>query len=476
VRLRWHREHERQETRGEFAEAINKVAREIGENVGCGERLVARWEDGEISRPRPVYRRVLKAMGASLPAAMAVPWPRPASLPSVRDDDPDRLAQPENGDPRAASSSLQFESGWLQGVGTAVELWRHDAERRELLRNAAFTAAAFATPAMRWLTAYEPDRPQRSGRVRVGRPEVHTIREMTAVWRSLDNRYGGGHAREAAVSYLHGQVAPLLRDGRYDTSIGTALFSAAAELTQLVGWMAYDSGRHGLAQRYFIQALRLARAGADAALGAEILAGMSHQAVYLGDGATGVDLARTARAAAEKAAVPALIAEAHVMEAHAHAVNHDERSCTVGLTAAEKMLDRADRGADPQWIGYFDEAYLAAKFGHSFAALGLGEHAERFGQRSLRMDGRYVRGKVFNLALLAGSYLSRSRPEPEQACAVGSQAVALATDLRSARAVRYLTELGERLTPFRTVPGVRAFLVELDVLRPSGVAIEEHRL
>ncbi|MGH3452189.1 MAG: hypothetical protein ACRDQW_16000, partial [Haloechinothrix sp.] len=64
----------------------------------------------------------------------------------------------------------------------------------------------------------------------------------------------------------------------------------------------------------------LPQAGGDIALGAEILAGMSHQAVYLGEGTTGVDLARTARAAAEKAGVQALIAEGQVMAAHAHAV------------------------------------------------------------------------------------------------------------------------------------------------------------
>ncbi len=41
-----------------------------------------------------------------------------------------------------------------------------------------------------------------------------------------------------------------------------------AELTKLAGWAAYDLEKHGLAQRYLIQALRMARAAGDAALGA----------------------------------------------------------------------------------------------------------------------------------------------------------------------------------------------------------------
>jgi len=488
VRLRRHREFVRRETREEFAEALNGLAERLHENVSCGARLVARWEAGEVGNPRPVYQRLLATLEAPLPNARGLPLSRPDDLPSVIVSSSEAAEGPTTGRPRRAEqpaggastvgTGLLFAPGWREGVGNAVELWRHDAERRGLLRASVFTAAAFATPAMRWLTTDERERPEGAGSLRVGAPEVDTIREMTAVWRRLDNRYGGGHARDAAVGYLHGQVAPLLRDGRYDGSVGAGLFSAAAELAQQVGWMAYDSALHGLAQRYFIQALRLAQAGGDAALGAEILAGMSHQAVYLGHGATGVDLARIARAAAVKAGVPALVAEAQVMEAHAHAVTGEERSCTVALTAAEKTLDLADRGNDPQWIGYFDEAYLAAKFGHSFAALGQGERAERFAQRSLDMDGRYVRGKVFNLALLAGSYLSRPRPEPERACAVGSQAVALAADLRSARAVRYLGDLGGRLVPYGDVPVVRDFLTGLAGVsggRP-GEAVEEHRL
>ena len=54
-----------------------------------------------------------------------------------------------------------------------------------------------------------------------------------------------------------------LIDGRYDVATGRRLLSAVAETTQLAGWATYDAGMHGLAQRYLIQALRLA-AGAVA--------------------------------------------------------------------------------------------------------------------------------------------------------------------------------------------------------------------
>lgn len=62
IALRRIREHERHETRSEFAEALAQMAREMGESVHPSERYVARLEDGDISCPRPAYRRALVAL------------------------------------------------------------------------------------------------------------------------------------------------------------------------------------------------------------------------------------------------------------------------------------------------------------------------------------------------------------------------------------------------------------------------------
>lgn len=57
--LRRIREEERHESRAEFATALTKAAREMGESVEPSERYVARLEDGEVAYPHPPYRRVL---------------------------------------------------------------------------------------------------------------------------------------------------------------------------------------------------------------------------------------------------------------------------------------------------------------------------------------------------------------------------------------------------------------------------------
>lgn len=353
------------------------------------------------------------------------------------------------------------EHSWRDDLRAAVRLWEGDVNRREMIRQVAFTSAGYTLPALHWFTSPHGQPVAASGGRTVGQPDIETIREMSTTYRRLDNQYGGGHARNAVTRYLHQEVTPLLTDGRYDPATGRSLLSAVAELTQLAGWQAYDLAEHGIAQGYLTLALSLARAAEDAGMGAEVLAAMSHHATYIGHAASGVDLARAARQTAHRAGIAVLTAEAYVMEAHAHAVNRDEKACTAALHQAEVALDRADRSGNPQWLGYFDEAYLSAKFAHCFHALGKPVHAERFASRSLRMDERYVRGKSFNLALLASVQVQRG--EPDRACAIGSEALALAAQLRSSRAVRYVRDLQAQLGPYRRRPVVRQFISRVDV-------------
>ena len=63
--------------------------------------------------------------------------------------------------------------------------------------------------------------------------------------------------------------------------------------------------------------------------------------------------------------------------------------------------------------------------------LGEAGHAARYARRSLDMDGRYVRGRAFNLCLLATAYAAQG--EPVQASVAGRQALDLTVCLTWAR-------------------------------------------
>lgn len=94
-----------------------------------------------------------------------------------------------------------------------------------------------------------------------------------------------------------------------------------------------------------------------------------------------------------------------------------------------------------------------------FRDLGDAGHATRYARRSLDMDRRYVRGRAFNLALLATAHASQD--EPEQAVHAGRQALDLTVRLHSARSVRYVRDIARRLKHRAGVSAVRNFTNEV---------------
>lgn len=182
---------------------------------------------------------------------------------------------------------------------------------------------------------------------------------------------------------------------------------------------------------------------------------MSHHAVHVSQPVLGIDLARAAGATAERLGLDLLMAEAAAMEAHGLARLGDERACADAMARAEQALGRADRDTAPDWLGWFGEAYLAAKFAHCLRDVGRPAEAEPYARRSLDMDGRYLRGRMFNTALLATVHAEKG--EVEEACALGIQAVDMAAQMSSRRAVEYLGDLRARLRRYGDAAEVRVF-------------------
>ncbi|MFD4433452.1 hypothetical protein [Nocardia sp. NPDC058497] len=199
--------------------------------------------------------------------------------------------------------------------------------------------------------------------------------------------------------------------------------------------------------------MRQARAAGDAALSAEILGAMSHQAVYVGRAGDAVDLARAAQIAARTAGSPNLEAGCLMVEAHGHAARSDRSTCTTTLASAERAFDRTDTHR-PAWLAYLDTAYMSAKTAHCFRDLGDHKRAIQLAFDSLNMSDGYQRGRTFNLCLLASSLASE---DPHEAVNVGEQALTLAGEVESKRTGAYLRDVRARLTPHDSIPAVAAF-------------------
>ncbi|MEY9875893.1 tetratricopeptide (TPR) repeat protein [Streptacidiphilus sp. MAP12-33] len=408
-------------------------------------------------------------------------------------------------------AGLEFAESPAEAVDIVASMWRKDTGAHSELRRIAFTPAGLVVPSRDWLIGRTDDRvaretPQDLGRTgipaqnrrdgagaagsagagpgttpgggtaseqaaalrgvpRVSRGDVAAMRAVGDLFRALDNAYGGGHARQALIRYLESEAEPMLR-GRYNEAIGRALFGAVADLTRLAGWTSYDIGAHGLAQRYFVQSLRLAQAANDRLYGGYVLVTMSRQAVYLGHGREAVQLARVAQQGVGSTAPIAAQALMHAAEARGHGLLGDARSCTAALVRAERAL-QASHGGDelPSWARFFDEAQLADEFAHCYRDLQQWRPAAQHAERSLRLRPQtYARSRVFCRVVLATSRLGLG--ELDEACAAATEALRGVTEMRSLRAVEYLRDFARRLAPYRGNPSVRAFE---EAARTAGV-------
>ncbi|MFJ8729750.1 regulator [Streptomyces bauhiniae] len=378
-------------------------------------------------------------------------------------------------------AGLEFAGTPEEAVDIVSGLWRKDSGSHAELRKIAFTPAGLVVPSRDWLIGKADDRVAREPAVRVPaqarpaeagpvrapvaeRPSGHRVtggdlaalRSVGELFRALDDQYGGGHARQALVRYLEHECEPMLR-GSYSEQTGRRLFGAAADLTRLAGWTSYDIAAHGLAQRYFVQALRLAQVAGDRAYGSYVLVTMSRQAVYLGHGREAVQLARVAQQGIGTGATPVVQALLHATEARAHAVLGETRACTGALVRAERALETARPGDDvPHWARFFDEAQLADELGHCHRDLHQFRAAAQHAERSLRLrSATHARSRLFSRVVLATARLGLG--DLDQACALAAEAAAQAAEMRSVRAVEYIRDFERRLEPYRDAPPARGY-------------------
>ncbi|MFI8101725.1 sporulation protein [Streptomyces sp. NPDC086023] len=289
---------------------------------------------------------------------------------------------------------------------------------------------------------------------RVGHSDVAKLREAAEDARRWDSKYGGGDWRSSMVpECLRVDAAPLLL-GSYSDEVGRALFGATAELTRLAGWMAFDTGQQEAAQRYYIQALRLARAAADVPLGGYVLASMSLQATYRDFADEGVDLAQAAIERNRGLATSRTMSFFRLVEARAHAKAGDSAAAGAALRAAEGWLERAREGdPDPSWLGFYSYDRFAADAAECYRDLKLPRQVRRFTEQALsRPTEEYVRSHGLRLVVSAVAELESGNLDA--ACAQGTRAVEVAGRISSARTTEYVRDLLHRLEPYGDEPRV----------------------
>ncbi|MET8042862.1 Tat pathway signal protein [Micromonospora sp. NPDC005215] len=343
-----------------------------------------------------------------------------------------------------------------------LTLGRADLERRAFGLTALYSLAALAVPLDSWQNIVDRGRQARGGGAAVGRHEIDAVRDMLAVFSKADERFGGGHARLAVVQYLTSDVAGYLQ-GRFASDHDRrAMFSLAAELAYLSGWKAFDSSLHGLAQRYYLQSLRLANEADDRALAGFTLRAMAHQAVDLGHGPEALQLASSSLEWSKGRATPAATALFTILTARGYAATGDTARTTAAGAAAEVHLANASPDDEPSWIrtSGFTETSLASQVGQALRDLGDLPTAETELRRSIatRNTEAYRRIHTLTLANLADVQCARGRLR--EATENWNHAMDSMTGVQSGRATVAVRNMRSRLSSLG--PRLPTFAQQLD--------------
>ncbi|MDF4251534.1 sporulation protein [Streptomyces sp. WMMB303] len=474
-----------------LARRVNDLGAQRGLTLRYDKTSVARWVSKGMVPQGAAPHLIAAAIGSKLGR------PVPLHEIGLADADP----TPEVG--------LAFPRDVGAAVKSATDLYRLDLAGRRgggsIWQSLAgsFAVSAYATPASRWLitpadssvarhlellegappsadgTEAGPDAPAESGvregqdalegqegreggaeadevgtPLRVGHTDVAKLREAADEARRWDSKYGGGDWRSSMVpECLRVDAAPLLL-GAYTDEVGRSLFGATAELTRLAGWMAFDTGQQEAAQRYYIQALRLARAAADVPLGGYVLASMSLQATYRGFADEGVDLAQAALERNRGLATARTMSFFQLVEARAHAKANEAQACAGALAAAESWLERSREGdPDPCWLDFYSYDRLAADAAECYRDLKAPRQVRRFTEKALSQPKEeFVRSHGLRLVVSAVAELESGNLDA--ACAAGVRAVEVAGRISSARTTEYVRDLLHRLEPYGDEPRV----------------------
>ncbi len=213
------------------------------------------------------------------------------------------------------------------------------------------------------------------------------------------------------------------------------MFSAAAEMAYLAGWMTFDDDEHHAAQRYFGTATKLAAEADNEPLVGHILRAMAHQAIDLGYLRDGLALAEASVSGARySTATPRERSLLMVVYAKALSAGRNTRTAATALLAAEKDLAAAsDAVAEPARLFFFSGASLAHETGCALRDSGELRGAAAQFETSVRKRkaSAFARTHAVTLGYL-GSVQAR-QGDLEQACATWSSALSAMGRVQSGR-------------------------------------------
>lgn len=331
-----------------------------------------------------------------------------------------------------------------QAIDRAAAFWRSDVKRiRPGEGKPVLTGPAAIAPVFEWENPPDDTDVSNNGRRAVTAGDVTMIAEARARYERMYRRVGGVPVLPRVIGFLDERVAPLLRES-YDDATGRQLMRAAGGVVAIAGICLYDTDRQAAAQRYFFDALRLAKASADRSFGGYIVALLANQSMCLGRYRQVVQYAETAMRAARTYLSPALMSDLCSLQSRAYARMGDRSKCHEQMRLAEQLAHRVRACEEPPETGYVQPGLTETQYAEALRQLGDLEPAQTYAEEALNTaDQCHVRGQVHRYATLA--MVLAARGEIEQGADTALQMLDRAQGMESRRIRDHILAVSEAI-------------------------------
>lgn len=413
------------------ARAVRAVAAEAGDPLRTNKSAVAHWIAGRSEPNAKTVGYLTEALSRRLrvplsPAELGLPAPP--------------------GEPDLGLSLAVDPAEALAALGRA------DMERRSFVTGAVYSSAATALPLALFESAGRASAAD-SGRT-AGTSDIATVWEMTAFFTDIDERRGGSYGRSAVINYFTEDVLPLCRATFRTTTQRKEILLATASLTCLLGWKAFDAGERGLAQRYYLHALRLTKEADSDPHSAFVLRAMVQHAVLLGRPENTLAMADQALSLASGKVDASTMSLFVMIRARALALEGQPRLAIAEAARAAEMAAGAE-GEErvPNWSALWSPPAIQVAHGTAQLLIEVGDYAsaERLFAQAARAhaDERPEARRYGGTELLSQAEIQCRLGRVEEACHTWNLGLDQLSGVRSTRTAEAVRRMRGSLAQYR---------------------------
>ncbi|MEY9997312.1 transcriptional regulator with XRE-family HTH domain/tetratricopeptide (TPR) repeat protein [Streptomyces sp. V4I8] len=449
----------------EFREARNYSLRGLAEKTFMSHSKLQKWENGDRA---PKDRSEVEQVDSLLRAGglLVDLWERIGSGVSTRRHVSVSAPHVSDASIELATAASQQAASDHEGIYVPARLRDGQVvfvalDRRAMLRGgvgigAAATFGAGTPAAADSGVVPGLKRPARSAAAYSDNPVQH-LRRARRVLIDSDNLLGPGQAIKSVREHIEA-----IKDLRKETSgvDRQALMELQTQYAEFASWLYQDPGDFDSAHFWLDRAFQWSHTVGDGDLTSYVLARKAQLAGEMRDLTDVVDLAEAAQRMARPRSRLAAVAKTY--ESYGHALRGEDTDSERAIEDVRNALDRVSSDTTP-WGVWLNEEYVEVHRAQGLEVLGKhAEAAEIFTRAIQSVPDGYHRDRGVYLARAAVAHAGAG--SPEEAAAVGLQALTVAMDTGSGRIVRELTRLDKALIPWQRQPEVADFRDNFDAV------------